>query len=191
MQRLVVVTLKLILILKLSLSLVCDGDFQAHTLVPDIYGDAYRYLTSNSSCWFNLYGGIVEIKLKVNPRTTNMVQLVHNAPYTLCQDIVLQIGKKYELGFNVYHQQQVLSSAIYVKINYNIIFNHTTFGRYNFSKASADFTPNTTINRLCFESVFTLNPFVTYVGPCLDNITLAQMAPVNATNLTNFTNSIN
>lgn len=73
MQRLVAITLKLILILKLSLSLVCDGDFQAHTLVHDIYGDAYRFLTSNSSCWFNLYGGVVEIKLKVNPRTTNMV----------------------------------------------------------------------------------------------------------------------
>lgn len=66
-----------------------------------------RMYTATPLYMYNLYGGIVEVKLKMSPVTTGMVELVNDAPYTLCQDLTLQIGKIYQLSFDVYHHPQI------------------------------------------------------------------------------------
>ena len=76
------------------------------------------------------------------------------------------------------------------------VFNHTTLNNLNFSNASYDFIATSNATQICFDFVCTMNPFVIYLAPCLDNITIEIPVSVasntsNSSSSTNASNSSN
>lgn len=149
------------------------------------------YLTSNYSCWYNSIGGPVEVKI-LGPLTSSIVELSHDFPYILCQDVLLVAGRQYWLNFSVYNQPLVMTSKIILKVNGNSVFNYSTLTSDTFSNANYNFIASTNSTQFCFDSTFTLNPYSIFVAPCLDNITLTEIyVPPNVSNNTNQTNLTN
>jgi hypothetical protein len=71
-------------------NLICDGnveDYSLHIIIPDY--NAWAFLPSNYTCWYNSIGGPYEVKMQADPPITNFIELAHDYPYILCQNLTL------------------------------------------------------------------------------------------------------
>ena len=104
MMKLLLKIIPLFLLRQSSSVYVCQGDFEGYGLVPDSYGYSFDFFASNYSCWYNSIGEVIEVNT-IGFLTSSMVELAHDYPYILCQNILLVSGTHYQLNFSVYNQQ--------------------------------------------------------------------------------------
>lgn len=91
----------MIAILKVTDSLLCNGDFEAYFLPDGVYAVGFP---SNYSCWYERSGGYFEVQKKNGSTMTKIAELAFTSPNILCQNVTtLVIGNMYRLNFTVYN----------------------------------------------------------------------------------------
>jgi hypothetical protein len=84
-------------------NLVWGGDFEYYPTPTSINSiDNSSYLTSNTSNWYASNMGLIEIKSLVAYPTTYSIELSSSAPYTLCQNVQLNYGRKYKIQYSLF-----------------------------------------------------------------------------------------
>ncbi len=175
----------LCLVHQATTSLLCNPGFQQYGLVPDWTGSASASKPSNTSCWYDPNNKQLSIKL-LSPSLTTTVRFPLFNVFSLCQNVVLQSGVAYQLGFTVVNQLMVTSSKVQVKINGMSIYNHSTFFTMSPTYGSCNFVTTSSANQICFST--TVFSWLLTPGACLDNVTLTELYPSsNNTNNTNTT----
>ena len=61
----------------------------------------YAYLASNKLTWHDINMEPIEIKSLKGTLTTHLIDFSGSMPYTLCQDVQLIAGRKYEVQYSL------------------------------------------------------------------------------------------
>jgi hypothetical protein len=112
--------------------------------------------------------------------TTNCIELTTDVPYTLCQKVQLNAGRKYKIQYSLFCLAFFKSTILTAHLNNINISSLTILGPNKFGNQTTYFIANSSgQNELCFNEVNQLFPVYpstfTYIyGGLLDNISLVE-----------------
>ena len=168
-----------------SLNLIKNGDFEVYQGIPwnsysllynmKIFWISYYGIPSNISEWYNPTMGQVQLQKLTTESTTIGVDLSSTIPITLCQNVSLTAGSKYNLSFDMYTCLKIQNMLGRAYLNGNLLTQIFIPTNSTFVTKKYSFFADRNQNSLCFNETHTGAspfPYNNNVGGVIDNITL-------------------